>query len=75
MESFLELPLVLQTINFLVLIAIVVLPISGLISLRKRNMSARSKGLWALIIILFPIVGPISYFIVRPNDAKENDNR
>ncbi len=63
-----------RAFNFLALIALAALPILGLISLRKRSLSARTKGLWTLIIILLPILGPISYFIVRPRDAKEDDN-
>lgn len=36
---------------------------------RRADISSAAKGLWAVAIVLLPIIGMIIYFIVRPDDA------
>jgi Phospholipase_D-nuclease N-terminal len=36
---------------------------------RRRDHSGGAKALWALFIIFFPIVGAVTYTVVRPSDA------
>jgi len=35
----------------------------------RRNLSGTAKGLWAVAIVLLPLIGMLVYFITRPNDA------
>jgi hypothetical protein len=57
-----------RIINFIILLGIVLyLPLSALFTLRKRSLSARIKLGWSLVIILFPILGSIVFWIVNPN--------
>ena len=38
---------------------------------RRKDHGGGAKALWALFLIFFPIVGAVTYTIVRPNDAGE----
>ena len=40
-----------------------------LVDLFRRDWSAGKKAAWALIMLIFPIVGVIGYVIVRPPAA------
>ena len=35
----------------------------------RRDLSGPAKGLWAIAIVLLPLVGMLIYFITRPDDA------
>jgi hypothetical protein len=35
----------------------------------RRDLSGAAKGLWAVAIVLLPLIGMLIYFITRPNDA------
>lgn len=37
---------------------------------RRIDVSGLAKGLWAVFIVLLPILGMIVYFIARPTDAQ-----
>jgi phospholipase D-like protein len=37
--------------------------------LRRRDLGTGSKVLWALVVLLLPIVGLLVYVVVRPADA------
>lgn len=47
-------------------IAVVVLDLICLWSLRRARIDATARVLWVVWIVLAPIVGAISYFIVQP---------
>jgi hypothetical protein len=38
---------------------------------RRRDMGTGSKVLWALVILLLPLVGLIVYLVARPADATD----
>jgi hypothetical protein len=44
------------------------LGIVALLALRRRPLDAIPRFLWALLIILAPILGPVVFFIVRPEN-------
>jgi len=35
----------------------------------RRDLSSLAKGLWAVAIVLLPVIGMLVYFITRPDDA------
>ena len=39
----------------------------------RRDWSTLRKALWALGMLVFPVVGVIAYFIVRPPAARDAD--
>jgi len=54
----------------LVSLAILVIWIVALVDLLKSNTDTNTKILWAVIIILLPILGTILYFVIqRPKNA------
>lgn len=36
---------------------------------RRADLSGLAKGLWAVAVVLLPIIGMLVYFITRPGDA------
>lgn len=58
-----------------VLIILWVLPaLIPLLNLRKRNMDETTKAVWVLIILLLPVIGALSYFLMN-NDRQGIDKR
>ncbi len=55
-------------IKLAVLALVLVLAIVALLSLRRRPLDELPRFLWALLIVLMPVVGPVVYFIVRPEN-------
>ena len=56
----------------LVFIPLVMLWVFALVDLFQRNdLSGWAKALWAIAIVLFPLLGLLVYFIVRPPSAEE----
>jgi hypothetical protein len=49
---------------------ILVLDIIALVSLLKSGADATTKILWALLIILLPLLGMILYFLMGPGRRK-----
>ena len=56
--------LVWQTFLLIIIILGIVLPIIALIHLIKHDFNGSDKLIWALIILLFPLFGPILYFTI-----------
>ena len=54
----------------LVSIVILVLDIIALVSLLKSGADTGTKILWALLIILLPLLGMILYFLMGPGRRK-----
>jgi succinate dehydrogenase/fumarate reductase cytochrome b subunit len=50
--------------NGLIGIVILVLDIIALIDIFKSGMSTTEKVLWALAVLLFPLIGMILYFLL-----------
>jgi membrane protein implicated in regulation of membrane protease activity len=63
----------------LIWVPLIMLWIFALTDLARRvDISGLAKGLWAVAIVLLPVVGMVIYFIARPHDAemeKEPDVR
>lgn len=60
----------------LVFVPLVFLWAFGLVDLfRRRDLAGWAKGLWALFIVLVPLVGMLVYFIARPAAADERAYR
>ncbi len=51
-----------------VMLCILVFAIVALLALRRRPLDETPRFLWALLIILAPILGPVVFFIVRPEN-------
>ncbi len=47
-------------------LSVIVLDVAALLSLRWSRLDATATVLWAVWICLAPVVGALSYFLVRP---------
>ena len=55
-------------LELLIILATLLLPILAIISILRNTFDGNRGVLWAIIVILVPIIGSILYFIVgRPN--------
>ena len=61
---------VFQLVNIALLLLWVVLSLFALFQLRSRNLSSGLKLGWTLIILLLPVIGALSFFIVVPKEPK-----
>lgn len=34
-------------------------------NLRKRNIEETAKAVWVLVILLLPVIGPVTYFVMH----------
>ncbi len=41
---------------------------------RRADLSGLAKGLWAVAVVLLPLIGMLVYFITRPDDADMSPN-
>lgn len=57
-------------LNLLLLLAWPALAIAALFGLRKSRISETARALWALLIAILPVLGPLAFWIVRPNDPR-----
>ncbi|MBO9618998.1 MAG: PLDc_N domain-containing protein [Niabella sp.] len=64
------------TNELVIILLILILPIAALVDiLRTSFKDSTNKIIWALIVLLIPILGTIIYFIIGANQKlpKEND--
>jgi len=56
-------------------VAVLVVWVCGLIDLmtKRPDLDGRHRAAWILIIVLFPFVGTLGYFFVRPTLPAERD--
>jgi hypothetical protein len=54
------------TVIFLVLISLL-LPLIALIDILRNEFTGSNKLIWVLVVLLFPFLGPILYFIIGTN--------
>ena len=47
--------------------------IFALSSLRKTDLDQLVKVIWVVLIIIFPLIGPIAFFVVRPGESKQTE--
>jgi hypothetical protein len=58
-------------ITLLAIVWVVIWAMSLVDVVRRRDIGTGSKVLWALVILLLPVVGLIVYLIARPADAMD----
>lgn len=58
-----------QILDFLLLVAIPALIIVSLIKLRKITLPPQTQAVWVIIILLIPIFGALAFLIVKPGAA------
>jgi hypothetical protein len=62
----------LRILNFsMLLVAYIILIVMSFVSLRKRNLSNSIKTIWAVIILFFPVLGSVAFFVVNIGSKKE----
>ena len=54
-----------QILNILLLLGIIALTLYALVRLNRDDLPAGDKVWWTAVIILFPLLGPGAYFILR----------
>lgn len=59
-----------QIVNLLLLLGIIALTVYALVRLNGDNLAPADKVWWTAIIILFPLLGPGAYFILRPGEKR-----
>ena len=72
MQSFNLLTLLWQVVNLLLLIAWPALIFVALFALRGRRLEPLVQVLWAIVVIVIPILGPLAFFIVAPGKREES---
>ncbi|HEX6582327.1 MAG TPA: PLD nuclease N-terminal domain-containing protein [Thermoleophilaceae bacterium] len=54
-----------------ILVPVLVIWAVGLIDIFRRDLPRGTKAAWVLIVVLLPIVGTITYFVLRKPTEKE----
>ena len=54
---------------------VLILALVALLGLRRRPMDEVPRFLWALLVLVAPVFGPLVFFIVRPGRMDESDRR
>ena len=55
-------------------IAVTIVWVCGIVDLMRRpDLDGRRRAAWILLILLFPIVGTVVYFVVRPTLPEERE--
>ena len=47
----------------------IILMVIGLLVLRGRTMDEIARALWAWVVVLVPVLGPVAVFLVNPGQA------
>jgi|GEM_PF-2330708 hypothetical protein len=47
----------------------IILMVIGLLMLRSRTMDEIARALWAWVVVLVPVLGPVAVFLVNPGQA------
>lgn len=55
-----------QALQCLVLLAWIVCALVALLGLRKQKISDAARALWALLIVVVPILGAVAFWIIKP---------
>lgn len=55
-----------QAVVILFVILSMLLPLIALIDILRNEFTGSNKIIWVLVVLLFPILGPILYFIIGP---------
>ena len=54
-----------------ILVPVLVIWAVGLIDIFRRDLPRGTKAAWVLIVVLLPIIGTITYFLLRKPTEKE----
>jgi len=46
------------------------LALEALFSLRRRGQTGATQAVWVLIVVAVPFLGPLAYFLVRPEGTE-----
>jgi len=60
--------LLLQLLGWLIIIGWIVLTIICLLKLRKLELPATAKAIWAVFITVIPVLGAVAFLIVKPGE-------
>ncbi|MGZ1490699.1 PLD nuclease N-terminal domain-containing protein [Brevibacterium sediminis] len=52
-----------------VVVLLVVLLIWAMVSIARSGLDPRVRLVWAIIVLLLPVVGPICWFVARPQKS------
>ncbi len=61
-----------QLFNLMILLAWPVLSIVALLRLRRRTLEQTPQVLWALLVLVVPLLGALAFFIVQPGGALDD---
>lgn len=53
-------------IQFFFAIVLIGLPVISLMSLARKHLTGIPLAIWALVICIVPLVGPLAYWIIKP---------
>ncbi|MEZ0397267.1 MAG: PLDc N-terminal domain-containing protein [Anaerolineales bacterium] len=59
-----------QSVQCLVVAAWIVCTLIALVGLRKQKISDTARAVWALLIVLIPVLGAVAYWIVAPQSGE-----
>ena len=45
-----------------------VLSIIGLLGLRRRQLAATAQAIWAVLIVVIPVMGTVAFWLVNPGE-------
>ena len=54
-----------------ILVPVIVIWAVGLVDIFRRDLPRGTKAAWVLIVVLLPIIGTITYFLLRKPTEKE----
>ena len=63
--------LAVQIVNILLLLAVIALTVYALVRLNRDDLPEDDKIWWTAVIVLFPLLGPGAYFILRPQASRK----
>lgn len=62
--------LILVALNLILLLAWPIASIIALLGLRKRQLEEIPRAIWAVLIVIVPLLGAIAYLIVQPGESR-----
>ena len=64
--------LFIQCLSFGLLAGWIILGILALVNLKNRRLEAIPEAIWALMIVLVPVLGAVALWIVNPQTRQEH---
>ncbi len=65
--------IILVSLNLILLLAWPVASIIALIGLRQRQLEEIPRAIWAVLIVIVPLLGAIAFLIVQPGESEPSD--